>query len=269
MRNDEWIVVRGGGDIATGAIQKLHRAGFKVLVLEIAEPTAIRRLVAVSEAIYDGKITVEDFTAVRVRDLVDAYKAAEQGLIPVIVDPNCSILPELKPDVVVDVIIAKRNTGMLRSMAPGTIGVGPGFFAGEDADIVIESMRGHDLGRLIFEGPAMPDTSTPGLIGGYDKERVVHSPAAGKITNLSQLGDVVEAGQSIATVDGVPVRSPLTGVLRGLIRSGITVTKGMKIADVDPRKEEVENSELISDKARTIGGGVLEAVMILLNRNAG
>jgi len=266
MVTTDWIVVRGGGDIATGAIQKLHRSGFKVIVLEIPEPTAIRRLVAVSEALYDGKITIEDLTAVKVKDVAEAVKVHEAGNVPVMVDPQCESLKILKPAVLADIIIAKRNTGTDRTMAPGTIGVGPGFTAGEDVDIVVESMRGHDLGRLIYSGQAMPDTATPGVIGGFAKERVIHSPAAGRISNVSEIGDVVEKGQVIATVEGVPVLASLTGVLRGLIRSGIYVTKGLKIGDVDPRKDELENSELISDKARTVGGAVLEATLILLNR---
>lgn len=266
MTSDMLIIVRGGGDIATGAIQKLHRAGFPVLVLEIAQPTAIRRCVALSEAVYEGEWTVEDITAVRAADLDQAISILDSGKVPLLVDPQCAVLDQVQPLALVDAILAKRNLGTSRQMAGITVALGPGFIAGEDVDIVVETMRGHNLGRLIFSGSALPNTGTPGLIEGAGRERVIHAPADGVIHSLKVIGDLVEKGSTIAWIGDVPVLASLDGILRGLIRDGFPVTQGLKIADIDPRESERANCFTISDKARCIGGGVLEAVMHLRNR---
>lgn len=259
------IIVRGGGDLATGTIHRLWSAGFPVLVLEIEKPAAIRRYVSVCEAVYEGTVQVEDMSAVRISNAKEAEQVIQDGMVPVLVDPTGESIRALKPAVVVDAILAKKNLGTERSMAPLTIGLGPGFTAGEDVDLVVETMRGHDLGRLICQGSAVANTGTPGNIGGYTKERVLHAEAAGVLRGVSAIADLVEAGQVIAEIvkpDGevCPVQATITGVLRGLIRDGYEVPKGFKIADIDPRKAEQKNCFTISDKARCIAGSVLEAV---------
>ena len=257
------VIVRGGGDIASGTIQKLHRAGFQVLVLEIDTPTTIRRRVAFSEAVYDGTTKVEGIKAVLASSEEEIQAAWYQGNIPLVVDPKGEFIDKIKPIALVDAILAKRNLGTTKGMAPITIALGPGFKAGLDVNIVIETMRGHDLGRLIFEGYAERNTGSPGVIGGYDIERVIYSPYEGIIKNLKEIGDLVEAGETIAVIDGQEVKTIIPGVLRGIIRNGFNVGVGLKIADVDPRFDQINNCITISDKARTIGGGVLEGILIL------
>ncbi len=262
------ILVRGGGDLATGTIHRLWSAGFRVLVLETAAPAAIRRQVSVCEAIYEGTAQVEDLTAVRIEDYSQAPAVWDQGKIPVLVDPDCACLDQCRPAVLVDAILAKKNLGTRRSMAPATIALGPGFTAGEDVDVVIETSRGHRLGRVITQGQAKADTGVPGIIGGYGKERVIHSPAGGILRNLRAIGDIVAAGEAIAFVEtsegAVTIPATISGILRGLLREGYPVTKGFKIADIDPRVEELENCTLISDKSRCIAGSVLEQVCAAL-----
>lgn len=273
------IICRGGGDLATGIVHRLFRAGFPVLVLETDSPAAIRRQVSFSEAVYDGTATVEGVTAERIasanRASVD--HVLEEGRVPLLVDPEGSSIPLLKPDIVVDAIIAKKNLGTAKEMAPLVIGVGPGFTAGEDVDLVVESMRGHNLARIFTTGSALPNTGIPGNIGGFTKERVLHAEAAGYMKNIRQIGDIVEKGEEIAriyekmTEDGtfsgsyVSVEASISGIIRGLIREGYHFQKGFKIADIDPRESELANCFTISDKARSIGGSVLEAVCEYVN----
>lgn len=257
------VVVRGGGDIATGVIHKLHRCGFKVVVLECPKPTSIRRKVCFSECVYDGFVEVEGEKAELVKTVDDIYKSFENNRIPVIIDVDGKTILDLKPEVVVDAILAKRNLGTNIDMAPITIGLGPGFSAGHDVTAVIETMRGHDLGRIILKGEALANTGVPGEVAGVSKERVIYSPNEGIIKNLCNIGDVVTKGQIIATVDNLDVKASISGVLRGIIREGIYVKKSMKIGDIDPRLNQVKNCFTISDKARAIGGAVLEAILWL------
>lgn len=257
------VIVRGGGDIATGTIQKLHRSGFKVLVLETEKPTSIRRTVCFSEAVYDGQAIVEGDTSVLVKSKEEILEAWEKKLIPIAVDNDGTYIDMIKPEVVVDGILAKRNLGTNKSMAPITVALGPGFCAGKDVDVVIETMRGHNLGRLIFDGFAEANTGVPGEIGGHSKERVIYSPAAGIIQNIAAIGEVVEINSVIASIEGIEVKTTIAGILRGIIRDGSYVKKGLKIADVDPRLSELNNYNSVSDKARSIGGGVLEAILFL------
>lgn len=264
--NGEVVVVRGGGDISSGVIQKLHRTGFRVLVLEIESPTSIRREVCFSEAIYKGSVEVEEITAVLVKNIVEIYHAWANDYVPVIIDPEGLYIESFKPIAVVDSIIAKVNKGMNKDLAPITIGVGPGFEAGKDVGVVIESNRGHNLGRLIYEGFAEPNTSRPGNIGGYTSERVLHSPDDGVITLNYNIGDIVKTGDIIGCVNGQNIVSEINGLVRGLIREGTYVNKGFKVGDVDPRVEQVKNLKTISDKARTIGGSVLEAILIEIRK---
>lgn len=262
---NKMIVVRGGGDLATGTIHRLWSAGFRVLVLEAARPAAIRRQVSVCEAVYEGSATVEGMTAQRIADVSEAEAVWAAGKVPLMVDPAGACIPAVQPAVVVDAIIAKRNLGTHRGMAPCTIALGPGFTAGVDVDAVIETSRGHNLGRVITSGTAKPNTGIPGIIGGYGKERVIHCPAAGILRNVKKITDTVSKGDVIALVETetgtVPVEATLDGILRGLIRDGYPVRVGFKMADIDPRAEEYNNCFTISDKARCIAGGVLEAIL--------
>lgn len=261
MKQSEIIVVRGGGDLASGVIHRLYRCGYRLLVLESEKPTAIRRQVTFGEAIYDGEAFVEGVLSRRTSSLKECEKAWEDGEIPVMADPEGSMIAQCRPCAVIDAILAKKNLGTAREMAPLTIALGPGFSAGDDVDYVIETMRGHDLGRIIEEGEAFPDTGIPGMVGGVSKERVIHSPAAGTMQGAAKIGDIVEQGQVLGHVGEVPVTASITGVLRGIIRDGFKVHKGMKIADIDPRKEERKNCSTISDKARCIAGSVVEILL--------
>jgi xanthine dehydrogenase accessory factor len=258
---NDLVVVRGGGDIATGTISKLHNCGFRVIILEKEFPSSIRRKVSFSEAIYDGEQYVEGIRCVYSNNNDRTFEILEEGDIPIVIDEKCDILSVTSPLALVDAILAKKNTHMTIDMAPITIGLGPGFTAGVDVHAVIETMRGHDLGRIIHEGNAIKNTGRPGKIGGYDIERVIHSPAIGNIVQLNDIGDYVQEGQIIARVGKANIYASLTGILRGIIRNGYYVTKGMKIADIDPRKNQFDNCFTISDKARCIAGGVLEAIL--------
>lgn len=276
MKKKDLIVVRGAGDLATGTIHRLKKAGFRLLVLEAEHPAAIRRQVALSEAAYAGSARVEDVEAVRMDvDLAEKKNRKEllepemeriwkKDGVPVLVDPAGLSIAALRPAVVVDAILAKKNLGTTKEMAPLVIALGPGFTAGEDVDVVIETKRGHNLGRVIRSGSAVPNTGIPGIIGGYGKERVMHAQAEGILRNAASIGDIVEARAVIAEIETengiVPVEASLSGLLRGLIRDGYPVTKGFKIADIDPRKEELQNCFTISDKARCIAGSVLEVI---------
>ena len=276
MKKKDLIVVRGAGDLATGTIHRLKKAGFRLLVLEAEHPAAIRRQVALSEAVYAGSARVEDVEAVRMDvDLAEKKNRKElleqemeriwkKDGVPVLVDPAGLSIAALRPAVVVDAILAKKNLGTTKEMAPLVIALGPGFTAGEDVDVVIETKRGHNLGRVIRSGSAVPNTGIPGIIGGYGKERVMHAQAEVILRNAASIGDIVEARAVIAEIETengtVPVEASLSGLLRGLIRDGYPVTKGFKIADIDPRKEELQNCFTISDKARCIAGSVLEVI---------
>ena len=294
------IICRGAGDLATGIIHRLHRAGHRVIALETDYPAAIRRQVSFCEAVYDGSAAVEGVTARLVPALADAETdtetcsgindtpaahivsekwdssaieaVLEAGEVPLLIDPKGESIELLKPDVVVDAIIAKKNLGTTINMAPLVIGVGPGFTAGQDVHLVIESMRGHNLARIITDGMAQPNTGVPGNIAGFTSERVIHAPAAGYIHDVRKIGDIVQKGDEIARIypdkesydnalsEYVPVNATITGIIRGLIREGYYFRKGFKIADIDPRESELTNCFTISDKARSIAGSVLEAV---------
>lgn len=262
------VLVRGAGDLATGTILRLHNCGFRVLAVECARPSAIRRRAAFCEAVFDGTATVEGVTARLIDRIEQADAVWNAGEIPLIVDETASCAASCAPTVLVDAILAKRNLGTTRDMAPITIGLGPGFTAGGDVDAVVETMRGHRLGRVIYEGAALPNTGVPGPIAGFAAERVIHAPASGAMTFVRSpepvdIGSIVQKGQTIGFVGGVPVTATLDGVLRGLIREGYPVTEGLKIADIDPRAQEVQNCTTVSDKARAIAGGVLEAMLHL------
>lgn len=259
------IIVRGGGDLATGTIYKLKKSGFPVLILEVTNPSAIRRNVAFCEAVYQGTQTVEDMTCYLAESLEQAQQFLQNRKLTVLVDPMGDSISKLQPLAVVDAILAKKNMGTNRNLAPVTVALGPGFTAGEDVDAVIETKRGHNLGRVLWEGTAAPNTGIPGIIGGYSKERVIHCPAKGILRNVKKITDTVSKGEVIAVVETeegtVPVEASLDGILRGLIRDGYPVKVGFKMADIDPRIDEYNNCFTISDKSRCIAGGVLEAIL--------
>ena len=265
MRMDKEIIcVRGAGDLATGVIQKLCRSGYRVYATEIAAPMTIRRHVALSTAIADGEYTVEDITARKVEGSLDALSSCwEEGVVPVIIDPEALSIRATKPLAIVDAIIAKRNLGTNKAMAPITIGLGPGFSAPDDVDIVIETVRGHQLGQLIFAGEALPNTGTPGIIAGQGATRVIHAPISGAVKHLAKIGDWLTKGQPIFQIGNEIGKAPFDGLLRGLIGEGMEVKKGLKLADIDPRQLSAEEINSISDKARNLGGAVLEALLYL------
>ena len=272
--NNELVIVRGAGDLATGVVYSLYKAHFKVIILETQHPSAIRRKVALSEAVYDGKTKVEDIEAVLVKNYEEALNIIankDYKEIPILIDPNCEILNHIKPTFLIDAIIAKKNLGTNKSMAKYTIALGPGFTAGKDCDIVIETMRGHNLGRIYLEGEAIPNTGIPGNIGGKEAERVIHASSDGIIENIKNIGDFVREKEVIAYINNdnkkIEVIAPFEGLLRGIIRDGFIVRNGLKIADIDPRKSEYDNCFTISDKARNLGGAVLTAMMYLYNSN--
>jgi xanthine dehydrogenase accessory factor len=262
---NKMIVVRGGGDLATGVILRLFRAGYHVLVLETEQPTVIRRTVSIAQAMYSNTITIEGVEASRCNDLKDAYAKMEAGIIPVLADPEGEQIKRVKPVCVVDAIMAKKNIGTSITDAPLVIALGPGFVAKKDCDLVIETMRGHSLARILSEGSALPDTRTPGVIDGYGKERVIHSPAEGVFYSDHQIGDLVKQGEVIAKVGEVDVIATIDGKLRGLLNNGLEVPEHFKIADIDPRGEHADHTT-VSEKAMAIGGAVLEAVDGFLSR---
>ena len=262
----ELIIVRGAGDIATGVIHKLNRCGFNVLALEVKHPLSIRRKVCFSEAIYDGEVCIDGVTCKFIDNEDDLKKAFLSKKVCVTIDPEGILINKLKPKVVIDAIIAKKNLGTTIDMAPITVGLGPGFRAGYDVKFVIETMRGHNLGRIIFNGYATENTGIPGNINGFSKERVIYSNESGIIKNICDIGDSVCKNQVIAKIENgtssIDVLATMDGVLRGMIRNNSKIEKNLKIADIDPRITETKNCEAISDKARCIAGGVLEAILM-------
>ena len=254
------ILIKGGGDLATGTAVRLYRAGFQVVMTDLAQPTAVRRTVAFCQCIYDGIAQVEGITARRVSTPAEVQRTLAAGEVPVLCDPHAAILGELPFDGMVDAILAKKNLGTKMTDAPIVLALGPGFTAGTDCHGVIETKRVHDLGRLILEGAASPNTGVPGDVGGYTKERIIRAPADGPFQPTAEIGQRVELGEVVAEVRGIPVTAQLTGVVRGMLPAGIPVTKGMKAGDIDPRCQ-VSHCFTVSDKARAIGGGVLEGLL--------
>ncbi|MBW1997775.1 MAG: EF2563 family selenium-dependent molybdenum hydroxylase system protein [Deltaproteobacteria bacterium] len=254
------VLLKGGGEMGTGVAWRLKQCGFSVLITEIERPIAVRRKVSFCEAVYEGHMSVEGVEAVLAQDAREAHAVMEAGKIPLLADPRCQVLKDISPDVLVDAIVAKRNTGTTIFDAPLVIALGPGFEAGKDAHYVVETNRGHNLGRLLTSGCTEANTGIPGAIGGITKDRVLRSPTSGTFANDFEIGDTVSAGDVIGTVGGVPVIGKIDGVLRGLIRPGIEVTEGLKIGDIDPRGIK-EYCFTISEKARAIGGAVLEGIL--------
>lgn len=257
------IIIKSGGDLATAVAHKLFRVGFPVIITELEKPMMVRRTVSLANCIYEKEWTVEGVTAVLADGTKNVKEILKDGKIPVVIDPKCNILEELKPIVVVDAILAKRNYGTQITDAPIVLGLGPGFTAKVDVHAVIETQRGHELGKIIYEGKAIPNTGIPGNIIGYTSQRVLRSPCSGLVKNHVDIGSYVEAGETICSVDGSLVKAEIKGIVRGLIHDGLFVKKNEKLGDIDPRGEK-KYCEIISEKGRNIAGGVLEAILIEL-----
>jgi xanthine dehydrogenase accessory factor len=254
------VLIKGAGDLATGVAARLHRCGFEVVMTERPDPMMVRRTVSFGEAVYAGQIEVEGILARLASDIRAVNRALGQGIIPVVVDPQTDCRAELQPTVLVDAIMAKCNINTRITDAACVLALGPGFIAGVDCHAVIETNRGHSLGRVIYNGSAEPDTGQPGSIDGKAQERILRSPVQGVVEGKVTIGDRVTEGQIVAQVDGQPVHTQTAGILRGLIHSGVWVPAGTKIGDVDPRALPVHCKQ-ISDKAYAIAGGVLEAIL--------
>lgn len=260
MISNSLILIRGAGDLASGVAWRLQRCGFPVVMTEIERPLVVRRTVSFAEAVFTGQTTVDGVLARHAADVAEARSLLAEGVIPVLIDPAAACRAELQPAVLVDAIMAKINTGTGMGDAPLVLALGPGFAAGRDCHAVIETNRGHDLGRVIWRGPAEPDTKTPGEIGGYRGARVLRAPADGYVHAHAAIGDTVQEGQVIAHIDGAPIVAPFSGVLRGIVHPSVTVYTGMKIGDLDAR-EERRYCFTISEKSLAIAGGVLEAIL--------
>lgn len=261
MLGDKLIVIKGAGDIATAVAHKLFRCGFKVILTEIARPTCVRRNVSFANCIFTDIWRVEEVTAEKAMNIEEALDILEDGNIPVLIDPETNVLKKVKSFVLVDCILAKRNTGTSIMDAELVIALGPGFVAGEDAHVVIETNRGHNLGRIITKGAAEADTGIPGNIEGFSADRILRAPTDGIVSIVKDIGDLVEKDETIALVNGVAAKATIGGVIRGLINDGTEVIKGLKMGDIDPRREETF-VDTISDKGRCVAGAVLEAILI-------
>ncbi|SPD74116.1 putative 4-hydroxybenzoyl-CoA reductase molybdenum cofactor biosynthesis protein [uncultured Desulfobacterium sp.] len=260
------LVVKGAGEMASGVAWRLFNSGFRrICMTDVAQPQAVRREVSFCEAIYDGQKTVHGVTAKLITSMKAISEIWEIGQVPVIVDPEAGVIDFLKPDVIIDAILAKKNLGTKITNAPLVIGLGPGFCAGRDVHLVVETNRGHDLGRLIHQGEAEKNTGVPGVIAGYGAERVFRAPKDGRFIALSGIGDLVEEGDLVADVDGLPVKAQIKGVIRGILRNGTHVWKGMKAGDVDPRGKK-DFCYSVSEKTLAIAGGVLEGILSYYNK---
>jgi xanthine dehydrogenase accessory factor len=254
------VLIRGGGDLATGVAARLHRVGFSVVILEVEQPLAVRRRVALAEAVYAGRVRIEEFEGVHAAGAAEVSPILDAGAIPVLVDERAVSLGKLAPKVIVDARMRKAASELPRDAAELTIGLGPGFTAGVDCHAVVETRRGHRLGRVLWIGPAAPDTKTPEAVEGYAVDRVLRAPSPGVMRGLREIGTVIRRGEAVFAIDSAMVRAPFDGALRGLLHDGLRVEAGMKVGDLDPRGDPRYCSE-ISDKALAVGGGVLEAVL--------
>ena len=264
--SDNLVLLKGAGDLGTGVAWRLHRVGFPVVIAELAQPLVVRRTVAFASAVYDREITIEGITARRVESVDRVHRLLDDGIIPVLIDPETRARENLKPLILIDAIMAKRNTGTRITDAPLVLALGPGFTPNVDCHAVIETQRGHDLGRVLWNRAAEPNSSVPGEIGGKSVERILRAPCDGKVISRLGIGGQVTTGEIIATVGDGQVVAPFDGILRGLVHDGIQVKAGMKIGDIDPRAKR-ENCFTISDKSLAIGGGALEAILSWMRRD--
>jgi xanthine dehydrogenase accessory factor len=256
------VIIKGAGDIASGVAHRLWQSGFDVILLELPQPLVVRRSVAFAGAVYEGTVSIEGVEAKLCRDGGEVEALLAGKIIPVLVDPRGEAISTIKPDVLIDATLAKRNMGTSLDDAPVVIGLGPGFTAGNDVHAVVETKRGHDLGKVYYSGSAAANTGIPGNVFGFAAERVLRAPAGGKFEPLKQIGELVNEGETVAMVNGIPIAAGLTGLVRGMLYPGLEVKEGMKVGDIDPRGKDI-NFRTISDKARAVGGGVLEAILRL------
>lgn len=265
--NNKLVMIRGAGDIATGVAVRLHNAGFHVMMTDLAQPTVIRRSVSFAQSLYHGSAEVEGVKAIHAKCCDEITSILEKECIAVLVDHNCCSLDSINPRFVVDAVLAKENLGTHKQMAPITIALGPGFTAGQDCHAVIETNRGHYLGKIIYQGKAQDNTGIPGNIAGFTYQRVVRAPNQGVMHTQVALGDIVTEGDIIGHINDTPIYAPISGMVRGLLSQGLTVNEGFKIGDIDPRGIDADYTT-ISDKARAISGSVLEAMMYLDRKTA-
>ena len=266
MKADPRIIIKSGGEMASGIAVRLYRAGFRnIVMLETPHPLAVRRAVSFCEAVHDREQRVEGIVARRADHPEGIRNLWQNAMLAVAVDPEWALIPRLAPEITIDAVLAKRNLGTAMDEAPLVMALGPGFTAGRDAHYVIETNRGHDLGRVYATGSAQPDTGIPGDIGGYTKERVLRAPVDGIVKSCREIGTSIRAGEAVCTVGGVPVLAAIDGIVRGCVRPGTRARAGLKLGDVDPRGRP-EYCVTVSEKARALGGAVLEVICAHLNR---
>lgn len=266
LRLDDYkVIIKGAGDLASGAAHRLLRAGFQVVMLELPRPLVVRRSVSFASAVFEGTVEVEGVTASLVDEKYQIGECWSRGVIPLFVDPEGTLIKEIKPHVLIDAVMAKRNVGTSITDAPIVIGLGPGFTAGKDVMAVVETKRGHNIGRVIYSGTAAANTGIPGEVGGYSSERLIRASAPGRFLPCKEIGEMVQKGEKVAVAGETPVIASASGLIRGMLYPGLEVEKGMKVGDIDPRGREVD-WRTISDKARSVAGGVLEAVLHFLTR---
>ena len=254
------VLLRGGGDLATGVAARLWHSGFQVVVAEMEQPLAVRRLVSLAEAVFEGEVIVEDLRGLRAEQASATHEILGQGAIPVLVDPTAESRHELAPVAIVDARMTKSAPSLPLNSASMMVGLGPGFTAGKDVHAVVETKRGHRMGRVYWEGPTQPDTGVADLVNGKDVERVLRAPADGKFEPIAEIGSLVASGVRLAEINAVQIVAPFDGALRGLMHGGIEVSAGTKVGDIDPRGD-LSVCYLISDKSLAVGGGVLEALL--------
>lgn len=263
--DDYKVIIKGAGDLASGVAHRLQHAGFPIVMLELPRPLVVRRSVSFASAVFEGTVEVEGVRASLINKDSQIESCWSRGIIPLLVDPEGSLLQKMKPQILIDAVMAKRNSGTSITDATLVIGLGPGFTPGKDVMAVIETKRGHHLGRVIYSGTAAANTGIPGEIGGYTSERLIRAPSSGRFLPRREIGEMVRKGEMIAAVGSTPVFASISGLIRGMLYPGLEVERGMKVGDIDPRGKEVD-WKTISDKARSVAGGVLEAVMHFLTR---
>jgi xanthine dehydrogenase accessory factor len=268
MFNDYLVGIKGGGDIATGVAFRLFRSGFPVFITELYQPLVVRRTVSFAESIFTGETVVEGVKAIKTNSVTDIPPIIKKGSIPVLIDPDAISFRDLRPVIIVDAMMAKKNTGTTIADADIVIGIGPGFQAGQDVHAIIETNRGHDMGRVIWEGSAEENTGMPSTISGYAEERVLRAPCSGTIKTIKKIGERVEINEIVAHVGDKLVKAGISGILRGIVHDGVKVTSGAKLGDIDPRAKR-EYCYTISDKALAVGGGVLEVILSVINNKSG
>lgn len=255
---DTPVIVRGGGDLASGIVYRLRKARFPVLILETSRPLVVRRTVSFAQAVFDGEYSIEGEKCV----LIDNLNSFNPDVVNIMVDPGGKSISEVCPEILVDAIMAKRKTGTDRDMARFVVAIGPGFSAPRDVHAVIETKRGHFLGRVITNGSAIPDTGIPGIVMGVGADRLLRAPADGMLKTKYDIGDMVNKGDIIGTVGDIPVAAKISGVIRGLIHPSVYMNKGVKMGDIDPRCDK-SYCYTISDKSFSVAGGVMEAINAL------